>query len=286
MLNLWDRAETSALSLFSYPLKRSVDDDTMRRNMLHAVSLGLKPVRRCEPHDLVWAVAGGGPSLKDTYRKLRNPGPKTRVVSVNGSHNWLIEHGIVPYACALMDPNPILAERIKPHKDVLYYVASTCDRSVFDRLKGHHMRLWHAAGQLSDEQEVLKKSVLEWMLIGGGSTVSLRSIAMGYILGFRDFRLHGFDSCSRGGKRHAYDQDDGDVPGEILFRGYSTTPAWLAQVTDFFGMLARLDLPDMNPVSIKMYGDGLLQSEWKRFQKECGRATFSRKQRELASAAA
>ncbi len=273
MLNVWDRAETSALSLFSYPMKRAVDDDTMRRNMLYALSLGHKAVRRCAPHDLILAVAGGGPSLSDTYTKLRGAGPKTRVVAVNGSHDWLIDHGIVPYGCAFLDPNPILADLFTPHKEVMYFVSSTCDRAVFDKLKGFHVRLWHASGQLPDEQQILSSHPPDWLLIGGGSTVSLRWIQLAYVLGFRSFRLHGFDSSSRHGKRHAYAQDDGAI-NEILFRGYSTTPAWLAQVTDFFGMLDRMSTPDTDPISIKMYGDGLLQSEFKRFRKECGKDLF------------
>jgi hypothetical protein len=275
VLNVWDRAETSALSLFSYPLKRSVDDAGMRRNMEYALSLGLKPVHRCAPHDLVMVIAGGGPSLQDTYTKLRKPGPKTRVNAVNGSHDWLIDKGIVPYSCALMDPAPHLADRIAPHRDVMYFVSSTCDRSVFDRLSGYHVRLWHASGQVPDEQQILSRHFPDWLMIGGGSTVSLRSILLFYALGFRSFRLHGFDSCSRRGKRHAYAQDDGVTPGEILFRGYHTTPAWLVQVTDFFGMLDRMSKPDTDPITIKMYGDGLLQSEFKRFQKECGRHLFN-----------
>jgi len=257
-------------SVFPVPFVRSVDDDGLRRNLLHALSLGLQQVRRAAPNNLVLAIAAGGPSLRDTYKKLRNPGPNTVVVSVNGSHDWLIGKGVVPYACLLLDPAPRLAELFTPHRGVVYFVASTCDRAVFDKLNGFEVRLVHASGQVSDEVEILDKRVGSYFLIGGGSTVSLRWLTLGYIMGFRSFRLHGFDSCSKGGSRHAYAQDDGDLPDEIEYHGFSTTPAWLAQVTDFFGFLAKMSEPGMDRISLKVYGDGLLQSEWKRFRKECG----------------
>ncbi len=265
-----------------FTIVKSVSDEQIQRNMVYALALGLQQVRRCPPHDLVLAIAGGGPSIADTYGKLRNPGPNTRVVAVNGSHDWLIAKGIVPFGCAFLDPNPRVAELFTPHHDVLYFVASCCDASVFDKLKGYNVRLWHAAGQTPEDKTILNKGLPDWLLVGGGSTVSLRCIMLGYMLGFRDFRLHGFDSSSRNGKRHAYAQDDGVLPDEITYQGYRTTPAWLVQMTDFFALLDRFNRPDMNYVTIKMYGDGLLQSEWKRFRKECGNP-FSRNKERIAA---
>lgn len=233
----------------------------MRRNIRSALSRGLKTVHKCSAHDLTLSIAGGGPSLRDTYREMTG-----RIAAVNGSHDWLISQGVIPYACALIDPLPELAERITPRDDVVYFVGSCCDPAVLERLKGKHVFLWHVAGQLDDEQEIIEEATKDWFLIGGGSTVSLRWISLGYVLGFRKFALHGFDSSLRGNEHHAYEHDEGQRPGTLMVGGFETLPAWLAQIDDFNRMLDRLAKPDMEPCSFEVYGDGLFQSCWRKMK--------------------
>ena len=41
-------------------------------------------------------------------------------------------------------------------------------------------------------------------MIGGGTSVGLRTIFLGYVLGYRTFHLHGNDASFRGLETHAY----------------------------------------------------------------------------------
>ncbi|HEX2653668.1 MAG TPA: hypothetical protein VHN11_08460, partial [Xanthobacteraceae bacterium] len=136
-------------TVFPRPVKLSVSADQLRENMNYALSLGLPSIRPAARHDGVLAIAGGGPSLANTCSKLRHPGPNTRVAAANGSHDYLLSRGIVPHYCGLMDPATHLADLISPRAGVTYFVASTCDRAVFDKLNAYDVRLWHASGQLA-----------------------------------------------------------------------------------------------------------------------------------------
>lgn len=224
--------------------------EEIREHVKSAVSRGLPEVRRCNPHKHTISIAGGGPSLNDTMGKLDG-----YVAAVNGAHDHLIKQGIIPNACAFLDTDKIIAGLFTPHKDVTYFVASMCHPDVFDKLQGYHTVVWHASsGESCDIRDLLEPDSI---LIGGGSTVTLRWINLAYVCGFRDFRIHGLDSSMRDTK-HAYKQIE---PKEDVFTsyGFKTNIAMTAQISDFFVMMDRLSEPDVDPIDIELYGDGLLQ---------------------------
>ena len=95
------------------------------------------------------------------------------------------------------------------------------------------------------------------VLIGGGSTVTLRWINLGYVCGFRKFKIHGLDS-SFTGAIHAYKQVQ-TVNHEMTFYGRKTSIGYCAQIADFFRMMDRMSADDVDPIDVELYGDGLLQ---------------------------
>lgn len=250
-------------------LAPAVSSDQMLANMRSSLQRGLQEVTACKPHKLTLSVAGGGPSLQDTYPELDGV-----IAGVNGSLRFLLEREIkegASYICGIMDAGEHIADMIVADPRVRYYVASVCHPSVFDKLEGCDVRLWHISPESTEDPEGVEAILNEyhpngWQAIGGGCTMGLRWINLGYVLGFRKFNLHGLDSSFREGT-HAY-PDRADDKEWMEFDGYKTRPNFLAQVYDFFDTVNRFSEPDVDPIDIKMFGDGLLQSRWAEFQRE------------------
>ena len=181
-------------------------------------------------------IAAGGPSLADTIKDRKGD-----LVAVNGSHDWLIERGIMPLALGLMDYRPRLATMFTPHRDVRYYVASSVDQAVMKKLAGFDVVRW------------------DYEKIRGGCSMGLRWLTLGYLMGYRNFALHGFDSSFREGRTHAYPHyRDEKHKGKFKVDGFETADRWVAQIIDFFKITDEL-----KSVKITVHGDGLLQRRFK-----------------------
>lgn len=235
-------------------LSTSISPEQMCSNARLSLKRGLRQLKPCKVHDTPLSIAMGGPSLNDTFSDL-----KGYIGAANGSLGFLIDKGVLPHACAVLDPSPHLSDIVRADRQVRYFIASICDPSVFDKLKDCDVTLWHPSGQ-PGLKEVLDELAGDYIMIGGGTTVGLRWINLGYICGFREFHLHGFDSSFRADASHAYsDRQDWHVTIDI--DGRLTRMNFLAQVHDFFAMLDRLKALD--PIRITVHGDGLLQDRWR-----------------------
>ena len=236
-------------------------------NILKAQKRGLPVLdTRYAAHRNIATICGGGPSLEDTYDKII----KGNVVAVNGSHDWLVAHGVIPNVCVLLCPVEYLLDAFAftPRHDVHYFVASLCHDNTFDRLKGFDVTLWHASFPAPIAIDpLLPKGALQ---IAGGGFVSLRAINLMYVLGFRRFHLHALDSSHRrldsgAINHHVYAQardDEGSKEPEII-DGYPTFLALHAQVSDFFRTVDSFEMPGHDPIEFTLHGDGLLQHAWK-----------------------
>lgn len=243
-------------------LEPAVPASRMLDNMRSALARRLPELRPCKPHSHVMHVAGGGPSLADTATELGN-----YVAAVNGSLGYLLSRGIVPNACGVLDPGAHMADIVAADRRVRYFVASLCDPVVFDKLlsAGCHVTLWHPSGTPGAE-DVLKDAQPDtWLMIGGGSTMGVRWVNLGYALGFRSFVLHGLDSSFRDDRTHAY-PDRADAKAWTTVNGYPTRLNFLAQVSDFLAVMHRMKQTDIDPIHVDVRGDGLLQSTWRALQ--------------------
>jgi hypothetical protein len=135
---------------------------------------------------------------------------------------------------------------------------------VFDKLRGCHVVLWHPLGPPGLEDLLKQLMPHDWFAIGGGTTMGLRWLNLGYVMGFRTFRMHGLDSSFRDDRTHAYpDRDRGQV---VTVNGRRTRLNFLVQIEDFKALLERFGQPDFEPIDLDVLGDGLLQDQWKRCQ--------------------
>lgn len=251
---------------FRFTLVPAIKPEQLHENIRSSVARNLPIVRRCEAHDFDLSVAGGGPSLEDTYKDLTG-----YVASINGSLPYLLSKNIVPQMCGVCDPSPHMVDIVEADPRVTYFVASCVHPSVYDKLLGAGCTVyrWNSSS-IPGGEELLGEIEPDYLIIGGGSTMGLRWLTLGYTLGFRKFHLHGLDSSfrlnhDRGRASHAY-PDHQDEKDWISFDGLPTRPNFIGQVADFIGWMDRLQLRDVEPVSIQVYGDGLLQrkfAEWK-----------------------
>lgn len=198
------------------------------------------------------AVVGFGPSLNDTWEKIKE---FPYVVTCSGAHRFLIDRGIVPRWHVEVDPRPHKVELLgEPHPDVEYLVASACSPKYFDHLEGFNVKLWHVFDATGEGLRSLPTG--EWA-ITGGCDVGLRAMTLAAFLGFRDLHIFGLDGCARGEDRHAAFHPNGKqkyLPVEHNGRTFYTTAAMLVAAKQTLH-----ELEQMPAVHATFYGDGLTQ---------------------------
>jgi hypothetical protein len=194
---------------------------------------------------------------------------------VKHSHQWLLDAGIVPFACVLLDPRDIdgvsthgikrrdLLKEI--HPDTWYFVASMTDPSVLDHLKelGAKIVGWHAYSNVSKEITLPPGH----FHVTGGTSAAMRSVGIGHTLGFREFHLYGYDSSwpdppadwktrrEEGKNRPKFLPIKVGEGGET----HVTTGELLAQAQDIEELLKRMDID----IDIVMRGGGIGQDLFK-----------------------
>jgi hypothetical protein len=134
-----------------------------------------------------------------------------------------------------------------------YLVASRCPPVTFDHLKGRKVVLWHSWAE-GPEMKALGGGKLA---VGGGTTSGMRTINIGYLLGYRKFVLFGYDSCNNadGIKRFT-----GEMTGPTMdvYVGETkrkfTCNAAMAQQANEFQMVYAV----MDDITIDAKGPGLI----------------------------
>jgi hypothetical protein len=238
-----------------------VPDDRIQANIKYATTLHDNWIRECQPHDLTAVMVSGGPSFVDHLDELKacRRRKSNRIVCVKHSHDVLIENKIIPWACVLLDPRNHVQDFIEsPHPDVTYFTASMCHPTTLDRLLDRSARIWgYHALVGAGEQSALDATDI---LVAGGSTSAVRGIFLLHALGFRKFRMFGYDSCYRG----EVDREETDAKGrqkyfdvEVSGRKFVSDPELIAQAQDFDKMLGVMKHLDLDIV-----GDGMIPHIW------------------------
>jgi len=197
----------------------------------------------------VAALVSGGPSAGENLDKIR----EFKTVFACGSvHDWLITQGIIPKYCVIFDPGPAHAMFYRrPQADVTYLVCATCDPAVFDVLAGQRVHVWAPYDDTPDE--LYGEGTPR---VNGGSSVTLRTIPLAHVLGYREQHLFGFDCCHLNGDEHAYEHGARGDRITVSFMGkqFSTTPQLLQQSQEFL----RMYTDHQHMLMCKVAGDGLI----------------------------
>ena len=219
-------------------------------------------IRRAERKGKL-AIVASGPSASDYVDMLKDWDGE--IWGINGAFAWMLKRGIKPTAFIGIDPEEILKDYLIETPDVTYYLAVQVHPEVFDHLTGKNVRLWFPA-----DSEAKYPSIAIWggrgsNVVFGGSTCLGRAPNLAYVLGWREVHIFGCDS-SFTNKSHVYGQK-GEVPGgtfpfEVNGKIFLTTKQMMQQACEFAEQMVEWARPGdrgEKPLSVSLYGDGLLQ---------------------------
>jgi len=247
--------------------------EDIRMNILTNTKRINSTIKRCAWNTEEIAIVSAGPSLKKQFKELQQlQNRKVKIVCVKHSHNTLLENGIMPWACTILDPRPfneksthgfvrkeLLAE---PHPRIKYFVATMSNPDVVTHLLDKKATVvgWDAYCNAIEGWDFFKNK----LLITGGTCAGMRTIGMLHTLGFRTIHLYGFDSCIEGEPKNKEElADDGRKKWLKVTVGednqtYWTTGELLAQAQDFEKLMQREEVD----LDIHVHGDGLVSALW------------------------
>ena len=160
-------------------------------------------------------IVSGGSSTDFDLLKHKARDTNAKIFCVKHSYPKLLEQGINPFICSILDPRPITGRSTHGvirkdlfktiNKDTIFLIASMTDPSVTKYLmkKGANIKGWSAYSEalrdtsITDKLQIAKGTGIDEgeTLVSGGTCAAMRTISIAHILGFRNFELFGFD-CS------------------------------------------------------------------------------------------
>jgi hypothetical protein len=206
-------------------------------------------------HDGNMVLVASGWSMPDYIDEIKAHQKAGRpVVSIKATHDFLVENGVEPDLWVNLDPRDRTSGIKHLNDHTTYMPASRCPPTTFDYLKGKKVLLWHSWAP-GPEMEAIGHGKLA---IGGGTTSGLRAINIGYILGYRNFTMYGYDSCNGPDGRKKF---GGEMPGATvdIWVGGPTGKKFncnmaMAQQANEFQKLFEV-MPDLN---LTVKGPGLI----------------------------
>lgn len=205
-------------------------------------------------HDGTFVCVASGWSMPSFVEEIRAHQKAGRpIVAVKAAHDFLCENGIEPDLWVNLDPRDRTSGIQRHNAHTTYLVASRCPPATFDTLKERKVVLWHSWAE-GPEMKALGAGKLA---VGGGTTSGMRAINIGYLFGFRNFVLYGYDSCNRadGIKRFT-----GEMTGPTMdvYVGAEkrkfTCNAAMAQQANEFQMIYSV----MPEITVEAKGPGLI----------------------------
>lgn len=205
-------------------------------------------------------ICASGPSLADHLEDIRaRQDAGFSVASMNGSHNFLIENGIVPDYYFQIDArggNLSFLERANNH--TTYVIGSQCQPEIFDALDSRKVKIWQVDNYEGAAAAIREKSPRA-TIFGGAYNVGQSCLNPIFAMGYRIWHLFGYDGSMREGEKHAFrqNQNEGDEVHAFLYRGkeYWATPTMAHHADTFIG---RWELFRGFGIDLQMLSEGLL----------------------------
>jgi hypothetical protein len=227
-----------------------VDDDGLKANVRHALGLGLPDLRDFEyPWQEPLHVIANGPSAWQAPIADRS----LKTVALNNALS-LFPHP--PTYWAACDPQPLVADFLTAHPEqTVYLVASKCHPSVFERLQGHEVILWHVADSATWPILQDRFPVQAWTSI----TICIPELFAR--LGFRRFDMWGWDGCILDGAENAVSQlnNEGRITLDVAGQKFETCHTWALEAQSAVTALAGFPFP------VHVHGPGMVAAILKAF---------------------
>jgi len=178
-----------------------IPDEKVLENISETAKIDLPIFKKCEPRSGAMVFVAGGPTLLnylDEISARKKAGEY--IITSNHTHDFMIEKGIIPDACLIMDPKERVKDYVKkPHKDCTYYCATVVVPQVMENLKGFNVvKVLVAYGIENkdiDLQHRLYPNVPAKSYLIGGTMTPLRAMPFATMHGFSKIEYYGFDSC-------------------------------------------------------------------------------------------
>lgn len=199
------------------------------------------------------------PEYAETWEAIkRHSEAGDRVICNKTNHDMIIAHGIVPWACVLLDPRDHVASKFTPHTEVIYFISSMCHESTWQYMALHETKRivgYHAAVGAGEAPIIKEKFGEHSIMVAGGTSSVMRAFHLFYLLGFRRFETYALDSSYW----KKPDKPHGRSVKEIMNisvggREFLTDGEMVAQSQDMEVVLKSLD-----NCEVIIHGDGLLQ---------------------------
>lgn len=146
----------------------------------------------------------GGPTVRQFLPEIkRRREAGEYILTSNNTHDWLVENGVIPHACLLLDPKEVVKDYVKLVQPETAYIISSCaNPKVWEtmRERGAKMMKVILAYGMEDESDMellrqLYPNIGAQYYLPGGTMTPLRAMPFAVMLGFKKIELYGFDSC-------------------------------------------------------------------------------------------
>lgn len=206
-------------------------------------SLQLNPLK-----EETLCVVGYGPSLENTWKEVTHP-----FLTVSGAHDFMQDRGMIPdFHCECDGRDHKTKHLERANKETVYLMATICCPRMWELLKGCKVVTWHNANGQHIVDWIAKNDDCS-ILVAGGSNIGLSSLHIAGILGYRKFKVFGFDGNLKDGKRHA-GPHYGPPQKVIEHLGWQTTPQMFNACEEFLWLSKDPGL------SLEVVGDSLLKT--------------------------
>lgn len=209
-----------------FQIRTPIADDIVKRQIKHSRSLGLPEMDGAERSRI--NIVANGPGA----RGVRFEGP---TLAINGAIS-LFSRDNPPTMWAACDPQALVADFLTdPSPKTTFLVASKCHLSVFERLEGYDVRLWHINDQPIPGVRAVPCAV----------SVTLCAMILMHRLGYRRLDIWGWNCAfADDGSHHAgpsgeakWDRIEVDVGGKV----FNTSTSWAAEAQDALNIIAVLE---------------------------------------------
>lgn len=231
-------------------------DEDIAANIAHALTLGLPSLASLEGcYKGAVAVVGSGPSLKKTWKQLREFDGD--IIACNAACQFLLGKGITPMWMFCFDADPLMLEFITPHPQIRFLIGSRCPPKTFELLEDCDVTCWHANGDRDIEKILQDAGKFDEPMVNGGSAAVTRCMMLAPFLGYDEVHLFGADSSYASGDTHIRKSttDEKWMPLRVGARSFWCAP-WMAQQAEDFKIVA----PQLRDAQVRLvaHGDGLI----------------------------